>query len=153
MTVLSPKNLRFDLTDPILTWAWVFVIFGSNLNENLASYHATSVGAGSPNTRNCGGSSVGKSENLKESSLQLNGKYKFPILFSFRGKEGFLHSIEAEAGANWCRPWEQNEICFCTFLFPLPFRENKYFFEVRCLKRAKLLKKAMLIKCNSPVYI
>jgi hypothetical protein len=24
---------------------------------------------------------------------------------------------------------------------------------VRCLKRAKLLKKAMLIKCNSPVYI
>jgi len=107
----------------------------------------------SPNTRNCGGSFVGKSENVKESSLQLKGKCKFPILFSFRKKEGFLHSFEVEGGENWCRPWQQNEISFCTFLFRSPLRENKDFFEVRCLKRAKLLKKAMLIKCKSPVYI
>jgi len=79
---------------------WVFVIFGSNLNENLASYHATKMDAGSPNTRNCGGSFVGKFENFKKSSLQLNGKCKFFILFSFRGKEGFLHSIEVEVGGN-----------------------------------------------------
>ncbi len=72
----------------------------------------TSLGVGSPNTRNCGGSSVGKSENLKESSLQLNGKCKFLVLLSFRGKEGFLRSIEVEAGENCCKPWEKNEISF-----------------------------------------
>jgi hypothetical protein len=38
-------------------------------------------------------------------------------------------------------------------LFQSPFRKNEDFFQVRCLKRAKLLKKAMLIKCSSPVYI
>jgi hypothetical protein len=52
VTILSPKILIFELTDPILTYGWVFVIFGSNLNEKLGSYHATSVGVGSPNTRN-----------------------------------------------------------------------------------------------------
>jgi hypothetical protein len=31
----------------------------------------------------------------------LNGKCKLPILFSFRGKEGFLHNIAVEAGENW----------------------------------------------------
>jgi len=42
-------------------------------------------------------------ENLrisKESPLELNGKCKLPTILSFRGKEGFLHSIEAEAGQN-----------------------------------------------------
>jgi hypothetical protein len=42
-----------------------------------------------------------KSENLKESPLQLNGKCRLPILFSFRGKEWFLHNIEVEVGENW----------------------------------------------------
>ncbi len=82
---------------------------------------------GHPTQETCEGSSVWKSKNLKESALQLNGKCKLPILFSFRGKEGFLHSIEVEAGVNWWRPWEQNEISFCTFLFGSHFRENNFF--------------------------
>jgi hypothetical protein len=55
VTILSPTNIRFSIKDPIFIWAWVFVIFRSNLNEFLGSYHATSVGAGSPNTRNLWG--------------------------------------------------------------------------------------------------
>jgi hypothetical protein len=55
VTVLSPTNIRFNIKDPILIQAWVFVVFGNNLNEILGSYHATSVGAGSPNTRNLWG--------------------------------------------------------------------------------------------------
>jgi len=89
------------------------------------------VGVGSPNTRNCGGSSVGKSENLKESSLQLNGKCKFPILFSFRGKEGFLHSIEAEAGENWCRD-PGNKMKFASVHFCFDYLSGKIKSFLKC---------------------
>ncbi len=52
MSILSPTNVRFNMEDPSLILAWVFGRFGSNSNEFLGSYHPTSVGAGSPNTRN-----------------------------------------------------------------------------------------------------
>jgi hypothetical protein len=52
VTILSPKNIRFNIKDRILILPWVFVTVRSNLKEFLGSYHATSVAAGSPNTRN-----------------------------------------------------------------------------------------------------
>jgi hypothetical protein len=55
VTILSQTNIRFNITDRIFIFPWLFVIVGSNLKEFLGSYHATSVGAGSPNTRNLWG--------------------------------------------------------------------------------------------------
>jgi hypothetical protein len=52
VSILSPTNVRFNMEDPSLILAWVFVRFRSNSKEFVGSYHATSVGAGSPNTRN-----------------------------------------------------------------------------------------------------
>jgi hypothetical protein len=69
VTILSPTIIKFNIKDLILIEAWVFVIFRINLNDFLGSYHATSVGAGSPNT-------FENSEKLKASPLQLHGKCK-----------------------------------------------------------------------------
>jgi len=67
-------------------------------------------------------------------------------------RKGFYTVLKLKRGKIGEDPGNKMKFPFVHFLFRSPFRENKDFFEVRCLKRGKLLKKAMLIKCNSPVY-
>jgi hypothetical protein len=87
---------------------------------------------GHPTQETCGGSSVGKSsclpprlgflsvgksENVKESPLQLNGKFKFPTLFSFRERKGFYTVLKLKQGQIGEDPGNKMKFPFVHFCF------------------------------------
>jgi hypothetical protein len=84
---------------------------------------------GHPTQETCGGSSVGKSENLKESSLQLNGKCKLPILSSFREMKGFYTKLKLKQGRIGEDPGNKMKFPFVHFCFDHLSGKIKIFFK------------------------
>jgi len=77
------------------------------------------------------------------------------FFFHLGERKCFYTVLKLKQGKIGEDPGNKMKFPFVHFCFDhLSVRENKDFFEVRCLKRGKLLKKkAMLIKCNCPMYI
>jgi hypothetical protein len=75
------------------------------------------------------------------------------FFFHLGERKGFYTVLELKQGKISEDPGNKMKFHFVHFCCDHLPGKIKIFFEVPCLKRAKLLKKAMLIKCSSPVYI
>jgi hypothetical protein len=76
------------------------------------------------------------------------------LFFSHLGeRKGFYTVLKLKQGKIGEDLGNKMKFPFVHFCFDHLSKENKDLFEVQCLKRGKLFKKAMLIKCNSPVNI
>jgi hypothetical protein len=76
------------------------------------------------------------------------------FFFQLGERKGFYTVLKLKQGKIGEDPGNKMKFPFVHLCFNhLSGRENKDVFEMLSVKRGKLLKKAMLIKCNSPMYI